>query len=105
MRYLTRVVVIPFGANILGLLEVFAVFGVMAFPESLRGVVFLTLSVVLMAFDVWCRSHQPEVTLWGRLLSPFSGGCFFFVPIWFWIVVVYIVAFLAFIVKIAATFA
>jgi hypothetical protein len=90
MRHLTRIVGVPIGVNLLGLLELFAfigvLFGMIALTNYVHAVILLALlvgSVIgIIVFDLWWRRGQPEVTWWGRLFSPFAGGCFFYVPIW-----------------------
>jgi hypothetical protein len=93
MRHLSRIVATPFGVNILGLLELFALIGSLAgtialanyIPQSLRWLLLGCLAgpvVAIVVFDLWWRHRQPETTRWGRLFSPFAGGCFFFLPIW-----------------------
>jgi hypothetical protein len=82
---LTRIVVIPAG-NILGLLELFAAFGVSVGAVATMGAAGAVLVPVcllgIMAFDIWWRTAQPEQALWARLLSPYAGGCFGLIPIW-----------------------
>lgn len=90
MRHLHRIVGARFGANILGLLELFAFFGIMTaeityvapYSRVMLGVMFLANFVGIIGFDLWWRLRQPEPSRWARLFSPFTGGCFVFAPIW-----------------------
>ena len=90
MRHLTRIVSVPFGVNILGLLEIFALVGALFgmivvsdyISQSLRLATLVCAAAAIVAFDLWWRRGQPETTWWARLFSPFAGGCFVFVPIW-----------------------
>lgn len=90
MRHLTRIVGEPYGVNILGLLEIFAMIGLLTsigllgdnFPRLLNLCVILIGFFGTVSFDVWWRIQQPEAPRWQRLLSPYTGGCFIFVPIW-----------------------
>jgi hypothetical protein len=90
MRRLHRVVVVPFGTNILGLLEFFAIIGVfiatitLLSPISrvLANAVLLVAVLGIIVLDLVWRSRQPESSRWSLLFSPFAGGCFLFVPIW-----------------------
>ncbi len=90
MRHLTRIVGVPFGVNILGLLEIFAfvgtIFGATAASDHVPRFLGLAALVgapgLIVAFDLWWRHRQPEATKLARLFSPFAGGCFAFVPIW-----------------------
>jgi hypothetical protein len=90
MRHLSRIVALPFGVNIIGLMEVFAVIGIQFGAIALSDQISAFLGRVVgafglgavMVFDLWLRSRQPEGTRWRRLFSPFAGGCFVFVPIW-----------------------
>jgi len=92
MRHLTGIVAVKAGANILGLLELFAfvggMFGGIELSEHtsrIIGRVFLGVAVAaIIAFDLFWRSRQREFGSWWRLFSPFAGGCFVFVPVWLW---------------------
>jgi len=89
LRHLHRIVAVPFGTNILGLPDIFASIGFIwligVLPSSLmivRVIGLLAGVAALMVFDLWWRLRQPESSRWLRLFSLFTGGCFFFVPIW-----------------------
>jgi hypothetical protein len=95
----TRIVVFPFG-NVLGMLEIcatFALSGAVA-SMSLMASAFLGPPVIVgvMAFDIWWRTGQPERAWWARLLSPYAGGCFGFIPVW-----IFFPAFLLFVIALA----
>ncbi len=89
-RYATRIVVIPPGTNLLGLLEIFAFVGVLFVPSLLPGDLAVSVSAVLFPVvlgaiavqDVWWRLTDPDPMGWMRLISPFTGGCFLFLPLW-----------------------
>jgi hypothetical protein len=90
MRYLHRIVGVPLGVNILGLLELFTVIGVVtgtgvyisSFSRGLAGLLMFLGVTAITALDLWWRLQQPELGRWTRLFSPFTGGCFVYVPIW-----------------------
>jgi hypothetical protein len=86
--HLTRIVAVPFGFNILGLLEFFAWIGIPAvmtndsLPEWLPLALMCVVMIAIVAFDLWWRPGQPESGTWGNWFSPYTGGCFFFLPGW-----------------------
>ena len=89
MRHLTRIVGVPFGVNILGLLEFFALIGILSLPSFVNSIPGIIGGLILclgfagiIAFDLWWRSRLPNLSWRARLLSPYEGGCFVFVPIW-----------------------
>ena len=90
MDHLTRIVGFPYGVNVLGLLEVFTAIGLMCLPsiapEALPAIL-VVLTVLLgfaliIAFDLWWRTGQHNPSWRVRLLSPFEGGCFLYIPTW-----------------------
>jgi hypothetical protein len=88
MRYLT-IVEIPVGANILGLLELFALIGSMFLaasaeflPASLRWIPMALGFVSVTTFDLNWRLQQQDGNRLRRLVSPFRGGCILFIPVW-----------------------
>src|SRR3954466_14616432 len=86
MRHLTRIVGDPVGVNLLGLLELFASIAILSsvsFVPKAVGLLMLCLGPpAVAAFDLWWRIRQPERSWWARLFSPFTGGCFIYLPIW-----------------------
>jgi hypothetical protein len=91
MTHLTRVVRSPHGINILGGLEVIAGFGIFAAAISIewpvRWASVATLAAaagLIAAFDFAWRYREVEPKSWRRLISPFTGGCFLFIPLWAW---------------------
>jgi hypothetical protein len=92
MRHVTRAVAAPQGINILGGLEVIAAFGVFAAAVSEAAWPFQWASAttgavaagLIAAFDFGWRYQETEPASTRRLISPFTGGCFFFVPLWIW---------------------
>lgn len=109
MRHLTRIVGVPLGVNILGLLELFAWIGSMVGIGSLSGIVHPAVGICGMvggfigiaAFDIWWRARQPEQSLWKRLYSPFTGGCFAFLPVWSLLLALFITGVIFLIIKLA----
>jgi hypothetical protein len=111
MRHLTRIVGVPFGVNILGLLELFALlgsvvgFGILAanisLPPAIGGPGMAAIFAGIVGFDIWWRTNQPEESLTTRLLSPYTGGCFGFAPIWLVIPIGVVVGGVALIVKLS----
>ena len=91
--HLTRIVGFPLGVNILGLLEFFAWIGspmVMindSLPVFMPPLLMLIIMVAIAAFDLWWRSGQPEAGTRGNWFSPYTGGCFVYLPIWLWMAV------------------
>jgi hypothetical protein len=90
MRHLSRIVGDPYGVNILGLVEMFSFVGILAgtsaidnqIPRILGALVLSMGFVAPTVFDLWWRIRQPERSVWVRLFSPFTGGCFIYIPIW-----------------------
>lgn len=90
LYHLSRIVVVPFGTNILGLSELLASIGLFISvirlfpsPSKIVGTMMLLGGILaIMAFDMWWRMGQLEVRRWERLFSLFTGGCFIFLPIW-----------------------
>jgi hypothetical protein len=86
MRHLTRIVHVPIGVNILGLLELFALietFFAANFVSGALSALPLCLGfAAIVGVDLWWRIRQPEQSRWTRLFSPFTGGCFIYIPIW-----------------------
>jgi xanthine/uracil permease len=94
MRHLHRIVAVPIGTNIMGLLDILVSIGILwgiIYCSSFSLGMFIKAIVIIgscigtigiIAFDLWFRNRQPESKLWIRLLSPFTGGCFLYVPIW-----------------------
>jgi hypothetical protein len=89
--HLTRVVAAPQGINLLGGLEVIAAFGALALAMSVDwptpwagAAVVATAAGLITVFDFAWRLLQVEPASWRRLISPFTGGCFLFVPLWVW---------------------
>jgi hypothetical protein len=86
---LTHIVILNGGANLLGLLEFFAWVGVMALAVSvleyklLSAAIFIIGWFIIIGFDLLWRLKQVEYDKISRLFSPFCGGCFVFLPIWF----------------------
>jgi hypothetical protein len=86
MRHLSRIVVVPAGTNLLGLLEMFAFIGTLSLTNYVpRIAAFALLPVAFfgtVGLDLWWRIGQPERSVWVRLFSLFTGGCLAFLPIW-----------------------
>ncbi len=89
MQHLTRIVVFPFGMNILGLLELLAVLAWLTFiisefdmPSLFGGMVLLSGILSVIVFDFGWRLRQPEPSRSTRLFSPYEGGCIVYIPIW-----------------------
>src|SRR5262249_40472144 len=91
MTHLTRVVGVPSGINMLGGLEVLAVFGALAAAVSIDWRVRWASAATGAAGPGLCpvfvlgwRCGEVERASWRRLISPFTGGCFLFIPVWVW---------------------
>ena len=90
MRHLTRAVAAPQGINILGGLEVIAASFAAAvskatWPFHWASATTGAVAAALIAiFDFAWRSRETEPASSRRLFSPFTGGCFLFVPLWIW---------------------
>jgi hypothetical protein len=86
MRHLSRIVGVPIGTNLLGLLEIFAFIGVSSilnYIPRVAGIVLLPAGFFgIVGLDLWWRIGQPERSVWVRLFSLFTGGCFAFLPMW-----------------------
>ena len=78
----TRIVVFPIGINVLGMLELCAVFGIGVYTAALPGIFALMGMTSIMAFDLWWRSGQTDEEWWVRFVSPYAGGCLAFLPVW-----------------------
>ena len=91
--HLTRIVGYPLGVNILGLLEFFAWIGSFMVMTNdslsllLARPLILLIMVAIAAFDLWWRNGQPEAETRGTWFSPYTGGCFMFLPVWLWMAV------------------
>jgi hypothetical protein len=111
MRHLSRIVGDPFGVNILGLVEMFFFIGILGGASAIDDQIprFLSLLALCMAligpivFDLWWRIRQPERSVWVRLFSPFTGGCFIYVPVWLIFVGGFVAGAVALLMKIAGS--
>jgi hypothetical protein len=88
--FLTRVVGLWSGCNLLGILEALALPGLFIAaleyvePRSSRAAKSIILAGVfaLMAIDLWWRNGVESPRTRWRFFSPFSGGCLMYVPFW-----------------------
>jgi hypothetical protein len=86
----------------LGGLEVLAVFGALAAAICIdwpvpwaSGATVAGGTGLVTIFDLAWRCGEVEPALWRRLISPFTGGCFLFIPIWVWALPPFLFLFLA----------
>jgi hypothetical protein len=89
MKLLIYIVNMFSGANILGLLELLAAVGVwaglMAVDGPMRwasGAVLSVGALLIATFDLGWRYGESHPTSWRRFISPYTGGCFFYIPVW-----------------------
>jgi hypothetical protein len=75
----------------LGALEVLAAFGAfaaaicIAWPVPWASAATVAGGTGLVAvFDLAWRCREVEPASWRRFISPFTGGCFLFIPVWVW---------------------
>lgn len=90
MRWLTGIVVVFFGSNVLGLLEFLLTFGLFIacenyinpFSARLSKMAILGSMASIIGFDFQWRYREKHPPGKWRFFSPFSGGSVLYLPIW-----------------------